>query len=162
MQVNDGRTMRYRVLSLRSARWLIALKAAVVAIMLIGLPLAANAAPAAAHVYLMRGVLNIFSLGMDQMANRLEQKGISASVHNHILWASVADDAAAAYKSGRIKTVILVGHSSGATVRQNAASGRQLAIFAPKYWPSWLVGFNPCMSMPISKTPYLRRSAPRG
>lgn len=116
MQVNDGRTMRYRVLSLRSARWLIALKAAVVAIMLVGLPLAANAAPASAHVYLMRGVLNIFSLGMDQMANRLEQQGISASVHNHILWASVADDAAAAYKSGRIKTVILVGHSSGATV----------------------------------------------
>jgi hypothetical protein len=115
MQTNDGGTMRYRVLSLRNARRLIALKAALVAIMLVGLPLAASAAPAPAHVYLMRGLLNIFSLGMDQIANRLEQQGISASVHNHILWASVADDAAAAYKSGRIKTVILVGHSSGAT-----------------------------------------------
>src|SRR5579871_5207140 len=116
MQTNDGRTTCYRVLLLRNARWLIALKAALVAIMLIGLPLAANAAPAPARVYLMRGVLNIFSLGMDQIANRLEQQGISASVHNHMLWASVADDAAAAYKSGRIKTIILVGHSSGATV----------------------------------------------
>jgi len=115
MQTSDGRTMRYRVRLLGNARWLIALKATLVAIVLIGLPLPANAAPAPARVYLMRGVLNIFSLGMDQIANRLEQQGISASVHNHMLWASVADDAAAAYRSGRIKTIILVGHSSGAT-----------------------------------------------
>ena len=120
MQRYDGRTMRYRVLTLRNARWLIALKAAFFAIMLIGLPLRANAVPATqasqTHVYLMRGVLNIFSLGMDQIANRLEQQGIHASVHNHMLWSSVASDAAAAYKSGRVKTIILVGHSSGATV----------------------------------------------
>lgn len=120
MQTYDGRTMRYRVLSLRNARWLIALKAALVAIILIGLPPRANAVPATqaseTHVYLMRGLLNIFSLGMDQIANRLEQQGIHASVHNHMLWSSVASDAAAAYKSGRVKTIILVGHSSGATV----------------------------------------------
>lgn len=80
-------------------------------------PLAAQAAPAqaSARVYLMRGVLNIFSLGMDQIAARLQQQGIPASVHNHMLWASVADDAAAAYRSGRARLIILVGHSSGAT-----------------------------------------------
>ena len=119
MQTYDGRTMRYRVLSLRSARWLIALKAAVVAIVLVGQPLNANAVPATqaaeTHVYLMRGLLNVFSLGMDQMAYRLQAQGINASVHNHMLWSSVASDAAAAYKSGKIKTIILVGHSSGAT-----------------------------------------------
>jgi hypothetical protein len=76
---------------------------------------AAQAGPASAHVYLMRGVLNIFSLGLDQMASRLQQQGIPASVHNHILWASVADDAVAEYRSGRAKVIILVGHSSGAT-----------------------------------------------
>src|ERR1700756_1775995 len=119
MLTNDGRTMRYRALSLRNSRWMIALQAAMVAIVLIGLPLKANALPSAqaaqTHVYLMRGVLNIFSLGMDQMAYRLQQQGINASVHNHMLWSSVANDAAAAYKSGKIKTIILVGHSSGAT-----------------------------------------------
>jgi hypothetical protein len=77
---------------------------------------AAPAAPEPAHVFLIRGVLNIFSLGMDQMAATLQQQGINATVHNHMLWASIADDAAAEYKSGRIKTIILVGHSSGATV----------------------------------------------
>ncbi|WP_422276922.1 hypothetical protein [Bradyrhizobium sp.] len=105
--------------SFLSAPWWGALRAAAIA-MLLGLPLgsdAAHAAPATsgAHVYLVRGVLNIFSLGMDQIAARLQQQGINATVHNHLAWASIADDAAAEYKSGRAKTIILVGHSSGAT-----------------------------------------------
>jgi len=98
------------------------LRAAAVAILLLGLvvpPAGAQPTPmtqTTAHVFLMRGVLNIFSLGMDEIAAKLQQQGIKASVHNHVLWASVADDAAAEYRSGRINTVILVGHSSGATV----------------------------------------------
>jgi hypothetical protein len=96
------------------------LRAAAIALLLVGLtiqPGNAHAAPnkTVAHVFLVRGVLNIFSLGMDQIAARLQQQGIAASVHNHMLWASIADQAAAEYKSGRINTVILVGHSSGAT-----------------------------------------------
>jgi hypothetical protein len=69
-----------------------------------------------AHVYLLRGVLNVFSMGMDQIAYKLEQRGIATTVTNYLLWSSVADDAAAAYKSGKVRTIILVGHSSGATV----------------------------------------------
>ena len=100
------------------------LRAAAAAMLLLVLPLssgaahgahAAPAAPPSAHVYLVRGVLNIFSLGMDEIAARLQQQGITATVHNHLMWASIADDAAAEYKSGRVKTIILVGHSSGAT-----------------------------------------------
>ena len=99
---------------------LASLRAVAIALLLFGLsvhPGNAHAAPqkTTAHVYLVRGVLNIFSLGMDQIAARLQQQGIAASVHNHVLWASVADDAAAEYRSGRINMVILVGHSSGAT-----------------------------------------------
>lgn len=104
-----------------AALWSVPLRAATIAVLLLVLlPLsagAAHAAPAAsgAHVYLVRGVLNIFSLGMDQIADRLQRQGINATVHNHLAWASIADDAAAEYKSGRAKTIILVGHSSGAT-----------------------------------------------
>lgn len=81
-------------------------------------PAVAQAAPAQAraHVYLMRGVLNVFSLGMDQIAARLQQQGIEASVYNYASWASIADEAAAEYRSGRARNIILVGHSSGATV----------------------------------------------
>ena len=35
------------------------------------------------HVYLMRGLLNIFSLGMDQLAAQIQSHGIDASVYNH-------------------------------------------------------------------------------
>jgi hypothetical protein len=79
----------------------------------------AGAAPAAgpgtAHVYLLRGVLNIFSLGLDDIADKLRAQGIQVTVANFVLWSSLADEAAMNYRSGRLKTIILVGHSSGAT-----------------------------------------------
>jgi hypothetical protein len=68
-----------------------------------------------AHVYLLRGVLNIFSLGLDEIAAKLQQQGITVTVANYLSWASLADEAAAEYRSGRVRTIILVGHSSGAT-----------------------------------------------
>ena len=107
-------------LSCLSAPWLGWLRTATIAIVLFGLSIDPSAAreprgEANAHVYLVRGVLNIFSLGMDEIAAKLQQQGIKATVHNHMLWASIADDAAAEYKSGRVNTIVLVGHSSGAT-----------------------------------------------
>jgi hypothetical protein len=100
-----------------AALWSVPLRAAAIAVLLGVAPLSAGAAPAApgVHVYLVRGVLNIFSLGMDEIAAKLQQQGINATVHNHLAWASIADNAAAEYKTGRAKTIILVGHSSGAT-----------------------------------------------
>jgi hypothetical protein len=123
MAMTARKTGRFGGVSFLPARLMGALYLMALAAVLVGLPLgAAQAAPHAgagagtARVYLMRGIFNVFSLGMDQIASRLEQQGISASVHNHMAWASVADEAAALYKSGRVRTIILVGHSSGATV----------------------------------------------
>jgi hypothetical protein len=79
---------------------------------------AAAAAPVTAsttHVYLLRGVLNIFSLGLDDIAAQLQAQGIPVTIANFVSWSALADEAAAGYRSGQIKTVILVGHSSGAT-----------------------------------------------
>ena len=66
------------------------------------------------HVYLLRGLLNIFSLGMDDLAAKIQAKGISASVHNHSEWQALADDIAVKYKAGQHGPVVLVGHSLGA------------------------------------------------
>ncbi|WP_038966442.1 hypothetical protein, partial [Bradyrhizobium diazoefficiens] len=74
-----------------------------------------QAAAATTHVYLLRGVLNIFSLGLDTIGARLEAQGIPVTVANFVSWSSLANEAATAYRAGRIKTIILVGHSSGAT-----------------------------------------------
>jgi hypothetical protein len=106
-------------LSLWRRRWLRALQAVAVIFLLLGHSISAHAGPSTAksyaHVYLLRGVLNIFSLGLDDIADKLRQQGVKATVANYLYWSSLADEAAAAYKSGQVRTIILVGHSSGAT-----------------------------------------------
>lgn len=120
MKSNSGVPVSPGQFSRLSASWRVASMVAAIVMLLAGLvagPRSARAAPAepGAHVFLVRGVLNIFSLGMDEIASKLEQKGLVATVHNHLAWASIADQAAAEYKSGRVKNIILIGHSSGAT-----------------------------------------------
>ncbi len=66
------------------------------------------------HVYLLRGLLNIFSLGMDDLAQKFERRGISTSVHNHSEWETLSNQIAAKYKAGNRGAIILVGHSLGA------------------------------------------------
>jgi len=74
------------------------------------------------HVYLLRGFANVFSLGMDQIATRLEHEGIDTTVANYLSWPTLAEEAAAKYKSGRVRTIILVGHSSGAVAVTSMAT----------------------------------------
>jgi hypothetical protein len=94
--------------------------AILIAVLLVGFPVGVRAAtpagpPVSAHVYLLRGVLNIFSLGLDQIAAKLRAQGIPVTVAKFVSWSSLADEAAAEYRSGRVRNIILVGHSSGAT-----------------------------------------------
>lgn len=66
------------------------------------------------HVYLLRGLLNVFSLGMDELADKIKATGIAASVHNHTEWEELAGQIAANYKAGNHAPIILIGHSLGA------------------------------------------------
>ncbi len=120
MKSNHVGTARFSGLSSLSAPWRGALRAAAVAILLLGLPLgpgAAQAAPAASgSTFIWFAAFSMsFRSAWTEIAAKLRQQGINATLHNHLAWASIADDAAAEYKSGRAKTIILVGHSSGAT-----------------------------------------------
>jgi predicted esterase len=74
------------------------------------------------HVYLLRGFANVFSLGMDQIATKLQHRGIDTTVDNYLSWPTLAEEAAAEYKSGRVRTIILVGHSSGAVAVTSMAT----------------------------------------
>jgi hypothetical protein len=67
-----------------------------------------------AHVHLLRGLMNIFSLGMDTLAEQLKRRGVNATVHNYAEWQTLADRAAADYKAGKEAPIILIGHSLGA------------------------------------------------
>jgi hypothetical protein len=89
-----------------------------------GVPAAAAAqdkapAPAATiehgQVYLMRGLANIWSRGMDQLTEQLLAKGVRASVHNHARWRELAAEAADKYpKDKSFAPIIIIGHSLGA------------------------------------------------
>jgi hypothetical protein len=79
-----------------------------------GAPAAKPLGSGPAHVYLFRGLLNIFSLGMDDLAQKIEHSGVAASVYNHSEWREVADEIAAKYKAGNHGPIILIGHSLGA------------------------------------------------
>jgi pimeloyl-ACP methyl ester carboxylesterase len=115
-------------------RMLRPLQAVALTLLLLGLsigvsPAQTSPAKARSHVYLLRGVLNVFSLGMDEIAAKLERQGISTTVANYLSWPSLANEAAAEYKSGRVRNIILVGHSSGATaVTEMAARLGQLGV----------------------------------
>ena len=82
----------------------------------------AGTAQARAHVYLLRGLMNIFSLGMDSLAEELSKRGVHTTVSNHSEWQSLADQAASNYKAHKDDPIILIGHSLGAdAVMQMAA-----------------------------------------
>jgi hypothetical protein len=76
-------------------------------------PGAAHAQPRA-HVYLLRGLLNVFSLGMDSLAEELKGRDVDATVHSYGDWQTLADQAAADYKARKEAPIILIGHSLGA------------------------------------------------
>lgn len=70
-------------------------------------------APRPAQVYLLRGFLNVFSLGMDDLAARLRADGISATVMNHAEADVVTSRIMTTYNADH-GPVVLIGHSLGA------------------------------------------------
>lgn len=94
-------------------RWFVACMAGVAIVTLAGLAPATAQRGDNGHVYLMRGLLNVFSLGMDDLAEKIRARGISASVYNHGAWESLAEEAAAKYRERKIP-IVIVGHSLGA------------------------------------------------
>jgi dienelactone hydrolase len=75
---------------------------------------AVSQAAAAPQVYLMRGFMNVFSLGMDSLAAELRGAGMSATVASYASWQETAREIAANYKAGHRGPIVLVGHSFGA------------------------------------------------
>jgi len=97
------------------------------------------------HVYLLRGIFNVFSLGMDQLAYKLEAVGVATTVANHTSWRGLADDMAAKYRAGNREPIILMGHSAGADAtisiaRRLQESGVPVAL---------IVNFDPVSPDPV-------------
>ncbi len=75
------------------------------------------------EVYLMRGLLNVFSRGMDDIAARMRAKGFDAISYNHSNWQAYADDIIARSKSGKVSyPIIIMGHSLGGNAAPQMAN----------------------------------------
>jgi surfactin synthase thioesterase subunit len=78
-------------------------------------------------VYLLRGLTNVLSPGIDQLADELRKRNISATVTNHLFWNSLANEALQDCRSDPESSIILVGHSLGASAVVSMAEQLQLA-----------------------------------
>jgi hypothetical protein len=78
-------------------------------------PAAENAASTAptAPIYIFRGGLDIFSTGMNVLADELNKRGIKAVSENYAQWRDAFDDIVKSYRA-RPYPIVLVGHSFGA------------------------------------------------
>jgi hypothetical protein len=97
-----------------TGRWRISAIGLLAVAMMLALGSSPSFAASRAHVYLLRGLMNIFSLGMDTLGAELSRRGVYTTVDNHADWQSLADGAAARYKAGTEGPIILIGHSLGA------------------------------------------------
>lgn len=110
----------------------------------IGLPLcgpvrAASNLDTDAQIYLLRGLANVFSRGMDEMGAKLGARGFRPFVINHRGWQGATYRIAAYYRLGRTSPIIIIGHSLGAN---NAARMAQ-RLNAKGIPVTYLVTFDP-------------------
>ena len=97
------------------------------------------------YVYLLRGLLNVFSLGMDDLAAKLQRRGIAAGVYEYGQWESLCQDAAARWRSSRTQ-IVVVGHSLGGdTVIYMANRLGQMGIPV-----ALVVAFDPVHPVPLT------------
>jgi pimeloyl-ACP methyl ester carboxylesterase len=72
-------------------------------------------------VYLLRGLTNVLSPGIDQLADELRKRNIDATIANHAFSESLATEAIQECRSGRVGSIVLVGHSLGASAAVSMA-----------------------------------------
>jgi pimeloyl-ACP methyl ester carboxylesterase len=85
------------------------------------------ATPPHKKVYLLRGLTNVLSPGIDQLADELPKRGIDSTIANHLFSDSLASDAIEQCRSGRVNSIVLVGHSLGASAAVSVAEQLQKA-----------------------------------
>jgi hypothetical protein len=66
------------------------------------------------HVYLLRGFMDVFSTGMNELGTKLNRRGIRATVHNHSEFQSLANTIGERHRQGIRENVVIIGHSLGA------------------------------------------------
>jgi hypothetical protein len=64
------------------------------------------------RAYLFRGFIGVLDWGMDELAQRINGTGVTATVNSYLVWRGVADQAISDYR-GDPKPIAIIGHSLG-------------------------------------------------
>lgn len=100
------------------------------------------------EIYLLRGLANVFSRGMDAMGARLVRSGLDARVYNHAAWRDLSQNIVARAKKKNVSyPIVIMGHSLGANAAVNMA--RYLGERGIKV--RFVVAFDPTVSTSVGK-----------
>ena len=115
-----------------------------VAVVFAGLT-ASSANAHAAHIYLLKGLANIFSTGLDVLHDELVQRGFhNSTVESYTDYDSLAVEAATLEKKGQ-GPIIIIGHSLGANAAILMAQ-KMNALHAPV---ALIVSFGPTLNVAV-------------
>jgi pimeloyl-ACP methyl ester carboxylesterase len=96
------------------------------------------------QIYLLKGLADVFSTGMDFLQGKLQARGIIGEVHSHAEWETLAQSAIAKWRSGNRGPIIIIGHSFGA----DAAIQMAQRLGEAQVPVALLVAFSPSESGP--------------
>jgi hypothetical protein len=98
------------------------------------------------QIYLLKGLADVFSSGMDFLQGKLQARGIVGEVHSHTEWETLAQSAIAKWRSGNHGPIIIIGHSFGA----DAAISMAQRLGEAQVPVALLVAFSPADSGPAN------------
>ncbi|MEM9331967.1 MAG: hypothetical protein AAGA53_11615 [Pseudomonadota bacterium] len=100
------------------------------------------------EVYLLRGLANVFSRGMDTLGVKMVRSGMDARVYNHAAWRELADNILLRAKRKQVSyPIIIMGHSLGA----NAATTMAKYLGDRGVKVSYVVAFDPTVPTAVGK-----------
>jgi hypothetical protein len=106
------------------------------------------------EVYMIRGFLNVFSDGMNQMTRQLKSRGIRARAISNGDWRNVANDIIRRSKQKKVSyPIVIAGHSLGGVEAPSFAN----ALGAAGVPVALVIGLDPGFSQP----PAFRKGAKR-
>jgi pimeloyl-ACP methyl ester carboxylesterase len=73
------------------------------------------------HLYVLLGLDNN-SPGLAEFGGRMQRRGIPTTVRKYSDWPALAQEAIQQYKSGRLRSIMIVGHSLGGSAAMDMAA----------------------------------------
>ena len=73
------------------------------------------------HLYVLLGLGNN-SPGLSEFGSRIGRRGIPTTIRNYGDWPALAQEAIQQYQSGRVRSIMIVGHSLGGSAAADMAA----------------------------------------